>query len=75
MLILGIESSCDETGASIIEAGKSSQKVTLLSNAIASSLNIHSKTGGIIPESAAREQIKFIIPVIKEAFLKANKKP
>ena len=64
MLILGIESSCDETGASIIEGNKGSQKVKLLSNVVASSLHIHSKTGGIIPESAAREQIRFIIPVI-----------
>lgn len=75
MLILGIESSCDETGAAVIEGNKTSQKVNLLSNALASSLSIHSKTGGIIPENAAREQIKYIIPVIKEALEKAKIKP
>lgn len=72
MLILGIETSCDETSAAIIESEKNSAKVKLLSNVISSSLVLHSKTGGIIPENAAREQIKFIIPVIKEAFEKAN---
>ncbi len=64
MKILGIETSCDETGAAIVEDG-----VKILSNIVASSQEIHIKTGGIIPERAAREQIKYIIPVIKEALL------
>lgn len=72
MLILGIETSCDETSAAIIEGNNKSQKVKLLSNVIASSLNLHSKTGGIIPENAAREQVKYIIPVVREAIEKAN---
>ncbi len=67
MLILGIETSCDETSAAIIEGDSKSNKVKLLSNVISSSLTLHGKTGGIIPENAAREQIKFIIPVIKQA--------
>lgn len=75
MLILGIETSCDETGVAIVQAKTNSNKVKLLSNVVASSLSLHSKTGGIIPENAAREQIKFIIPVIKEALAKANVKP
>lgn len=62
MLILGIETSCDETAASVVEDG-----VKIHSNIIASSIELHKKTGGIIPERAAREQIKCIIPVIKEA--------
>lgn len=72
MIILGIETSCDETSAAIISAEKNSPKVKLLSNSIASSLLIHSTTGGIIPENAAREQVKYIIPVIKDAISKAN---
>lgn len=72
MLILGIESSCDETGAAIIYGNNKTAKVKLLSNSLATSLNIHAKSGGIIPENAAREQIKFIIPVIKEALAKAK---
>ena len=67
MKILGIETSCDETGAAIVEADKESKTVNLISNSLASSLILHSKTGGIIPEVAAREQVKFIIPVLEEA--------
>src|ERR1035437_2346186 len=66
MTILGIETSCDETSAAIIKTSQNN-KVELLSNIIASSLTFHAKTGGIIPEVAAREQVKFIIPVIEEA--------
>ncbi|MGA2968059.1 MAG: tRNA (adenosine(37)-N6)-threonylcarbamoyltransferase complex transferase subunit TsaD [Candidatus Levyibacteriota bacterium] len=67
MTILGIETSCDETAAAIIKADKETHQTKLLSNIIASSLSLHAKTGGIIPEVAAREQVKFIIPVIEEA--------
>ncbi|EKD64645.1 MAG: hypothetical protein ACD_50C00333G0016 [uncultured bacterium] len=70
MIILGIETSCDETSAAIIEGNKSDKKVKLVSNVVASSLSLHSKTGGIIPEVAARQQIKYIIPVIKKALVK-----
>ncbi len=75
MLILGIESSCDETGAAVIQGNSKSGRVKLLSNSLASSLAIHSETGGIIPENAAREQVKYIIPVIKDALEKAGIKP
>lgn len=67
MKILGIETSCDETGVAIIEATSKDKPVKLLSNIIASSLSKHSVTGGIIPEVAAREQIKFILPVLTQA--------
>jgi N6-L-threonylcarbamoyladenine synthase len=66
MKILGIETSCDETAAAIIEGEKESKKVKLLSNTISSSLSLHATTGGIIPEVAAREQVKYIIPVIEK---------
>ncbi len=72
MIILGIETSCDETSAAIVKADKNNDKVNLLSNVIATSLSLHTKTGGVIPEVAAREQIKYIIPVINEALDKAN---
>ena len=62
MIILGIETSCDETAAAIVENG-----TKILSNVVASSVEMHAKTGGIIPEVAAREQVKCIIPVIQEA--------
>src|SRR3989338_7135998 len=75
MTILGIESSCDETSASVIEAKNNDKKVTILSNVVASSLALHSKTGGIIPETAAREQVKYIIPVITKALKDSNLYP
>lgn len=65
MIILGIETSCDETAASVLK--KNNNELKIISNVVASSLPLHAKTGGIIPEVASREQLKFIIPVIKEA--------
>jgi len=62
MKILGIETSCDETAAAIVEDG-----TKIISNVIATSSEMHIKTGGVIPENAARQQIKSIIPVINEA--------
>lgn len=64
MTILGIETSCDETAAAVVENG-----IKILSNVVASSQTIHAKYGGIIPEKAAREQLKSIIPVVKEALI------
>jgi len=70
--ILGIETSCDETGAAVIEGNPDDKQVVLLSNVIASSLSLHAKTGGIIPEVAAREQLKYILPVIDQALADAK---
>ncbi|MBI4029539.1 MAG: tRNA (adenosine(37)-N6)-threonylcarbamoyltransferase complex transferase subunit TsaD [Candidatus Blackburnbacteria bacterium] len=67
MIVLGIETSCDETAASVVRDGKE-----IISNVIASSVEMHAKTGGIIPEQAAREQVKSIIPVINEALGEAK---
>src|SRR5215472_11045022 len=63
MLILGIESSCDETGAAIVKDGR-----YLLSNAVASQAEIHDRYGGVVPEVASRQQLATIIPVIETAF-------
>lgn len=62
MNILGIETSCDETAAAVVKDG-----TKILSNVIASSSEMHAKTGGIMPEQAARAQIQSIIPVIEKA--------
>ncbi len=70
MIILGIETSCDETSAAIIEGHNNI--LTLKSNVTATSMLMHSKPGGIIPENAAREQVKYIIPVIDEALAQAT---
>ena len=61
--ILGIESSCDETAAAIVENGQK-----LLSNVVQSQIDIHAEYGGVIPEIAARSHIEAIRPVITEAF-------
>ncbi len=67
MRILSIETSCDETSAAVVEQISDDPFVKVLSNVTATSLAIHAKTGGIIPENAAREQAKYIIPVINKA--------
>lgn len=72
MTILGIETSCDETSAAIVSKSPKDTKVKVISNIVASSLALHAKTGGIVPERAAREQVKLIIPVIKKALEDSN---
>jgi N6-L-threonylcarbamoyladenine synthase len=67
MKILGIETSCDETAAAIVEDG-----TKVLSNVIASSVDLHAKTGGVVPEVAAREHIRQISPVIDQAMEEAG---
>lgn len=73
MRILGLESTCDETGAAIVEGDPSiNSGLKILSNVLASSANLQDKYGGVVPEVAAREQVKVIIPVIKEALERAR---
>ncbi len=67
MLILSIETSCDETAAAVVEDG-----TKVLSSIIASSVNLHAKTGGVVPEVAAREHIRQIIPVVDQALEEAK---
>src|SRR5260221_7346342 len=67
MLILGIESSCDETGAAIVKDGR-----LLLSNVVASQIEIHNRYGGVVPEVASRQQLASIIPVIETALEQAE---
>ena len=62
MLILGIETSCDETAAAIVENGEKT-----LSNVVASQMELHRKFWGIVPELASRKHLELIIPVIEEA--------
>ena len=67
MRILGIESSCDETAASIVEDGE-----RLLSNVVNSQIDIHAEYGGVIPEIAARSHLEVVNPVIKKALSDAG---
>ena len=67
MKILGIESSCDETAAAVVEDG-----FRLLSNVVVSQIDIHAHYGGVVPEIAARSHIEAINPVIDDALTKAG---
>lgn len=67
MTILGIETSCDETAAAVVTSDPKTKKLSVISSVISSSLPLHATTGGIIPEIAAREQVKYIQPVILRA--------
>ncbi len=69
--ILGIESSCDETAASVIAVG-AKKHISVLSNVISSQIEIHKKYYGVVPEIAAREHVLNVIPVIDEALAKAK---
>jgi N6-L-threonylcarbamoyladenine synthase len=67
MNILGIETSCDETAAAVVEDG-----ARILSNQIASQVEIHARYGGIVPEVASRQHILAIIPILKQAMAEAG---
>ena len=67
MLILGIDTSCDDTAASVVEDG-----VSILSNIVSSQNELHKKFGGIVPELASRKHIEMIVPVVDEALIKAR---
>jgi N6-L-threonylcarbamoyladenine synthase len=67
MKILGIETSCDETAAAVVEDGR-----RILSNQIASQVEIHARYGGVVPEVASRQHLLSIIPIIKQAMAEAE---
>jgi len=67
--ILGIETSCDETSAAVVKNGRE-----VLSNIIASQIELHREYGGVVPEIASRKHIEVISPVIEEAMAEASKK-
>src|SRR5579875_461073 len=66
-LILGIESSCDETAAAVVRGGRE-----VLSNVVASQMTLHARYGGVVPELASREHLRNIVPVVREAMEQAR---
>jgi N6-L-threonylcarbamoyladenine synthase len=70
MLILGIETSCDETAAAVVEDGR-----RILSSVVASQVDIHHQFGGVVPELASRKHIEAIVPVVQQALTEANTGP
>ncbi|MFA6215723.1 MAG: tRNA (adenosine(37)-N6)-threonylcarbamoyltransferase complex transferase subunit TsaD [Patescibacteria group bacterium] len=82
-IILGIESSCDETAAALVKVEADSPRSTrvvagrfkILAGVVASQIKIHQKFGGVVPEVAARNHVKNILPVVSQALAKAKIKP
>lgn len=67
MKILGLESSCDETAAAVVQDGR-----RILSSVVASQFSTHAKYGGVVPELASREHLRAIVPVVREALERAG---
>lgn len=70
MLVLGIETSCDETAAAIVRDGRE-----IVSSVIASQIETHKRFGGVVPELASREHLDKIVPIVEEAFSQADVQP
>ncbi len=69
MIVLGIESSCDETAAAVVEDGN-----RILSSVVASQIDVHGRYGGVVPELASRKHMEAIVPVVDEAVAEAGLK-
>jgi N6-L-threonylcarbamoyladenine synthase len=67
MYLLGIETSCDETAAAVVESGE-----RILSNIVASQFDVHRRYGGVVPELASREHLRAIVPVVRQAVEEAG---
>ena len=70
MLVLGIETSCDETAAAVVRDGRE-----IVSSVIASQIETHKRFGGVVPELASREHLDKIVPIVEEAFERAKIQP
>ena len=70
MLVLGIETSCDETAAAVVRDGRE-----IVSSVVASQIETHKRFGGVVPELASREHLDKIFPIVEEAFAQAKIQP
>ena len=68
MLVLGIETSCDETAAAVVEDGR-----RVLSDVVSTQIDVHKRWGGVVPEIASRNHVVQVMPVIHEALTRAGK--
>jgi len=73
MIVLGIETSCDETAVAVIK--KEAGKLSVLANIVSSQISLHAPFGGVVPNLAAREHLKNIIPVLKSALKESQIEP
>jgi len=69
MIVLGIESSCDETGIAVYDSEKG-----LLADTLHSQIEVHAEYGGVVPELASRDHIRYLIPLLEQALAQAGKK-
>src|SRR3989442_6759234 len=69
MTLLALETSCDETSAAVVREG------AVLSNVVSSQVKMHEEYGGVVPELAAREHLRNLIPVVRRALREARQKP
>src|SRR5437867_12914776 len=67
MIVLGIETSCDETAAAVLDGGR-----RVLSNVVASQDDVHAPYGGVVPELASRRHVEVIVPVVDKALADAG---
>ncbi|MCK5263750.1 MAG: tRNA (adenosine(37)-N6)-threonylcarbamoyltransferase complex transferase subunit TsaD, partial [Gammaproteobacteria bacterium] len=67
MIVLGIESSCDETGIALYDSEKG-----LLSDVLHSQVELHAEYGGVVPELASRDHIRYLVPLMEQALRQAN---
>lgn len=74
LLILGIESSCDETGVALVHAGDGTAVPTLLSHALHSQIAMHQAYGGVVPELASRDHIRRVLPLTESVLEQAGKR-
>ena len=71
MIVLGIESSCDETGVGVVQLDEQGH-LTILADAVASSMQDHARFGGVVPEIASRAHLESMVPVMREALSRAG---
>jgi N6-L-threonylcarbamoyladenine synthase len=71
-LVLGIESSCDETAAAIVDASLSAESPRALADVVASQVALHAPHGGVVPELASRQHLRDVAPVVKEALARSG---
>jgi N6-L-threonylcarbamoyladenine synthase len=72
MLVLGIESSCDETGVALVDAGGAGVP-RLLAHALHSQVQMHQAYGGVVPELASRDHIRRVLPLTREVLAASNR--
>jgi N6-L-threonylcarbamoyladenine synthase len=72
MFLLALETTCDETGAAVLEGAPGVGVPAIRSSVISSQIDLHERFGGVVPEIAAREHVRQILPVVDEALRRAG---